>query len=1213
MRRLFLSALRKSATIALLMLTLLLLQSTLFAQQTGMITGTAFDATGAVVPGAKVTLMDQATKSTRQTTTNGEGFFTFAGVMPSTYTVRVEMKGFKTWSVTGLPMNPGDKRNISNIALTVGASGESITVEASVSQIQVVDSGEKSTTLSAEKIQKLGLQGRDVTEVIRTVPGFNYSTGSSTGSAIDSISNGQTYDPSVAGIGSAIGNGFNANGLGRGGIDLVADGAHVLDPGCNCNATQNVNGDMVAEVKVSTSNFGADNAKGPIVVNAVGKSGSSQYHGNLYLHARDGVLNSKNAFLQDFPKPQDRYLYPGAQIGGPVNIPGTKLKTKMFFWSGFEYYNQIYPDASGLLKAIVPTSDMRNGNFDPTTSANKPLCDALNYSHGGQGNWTGICQLPTGGINSFYRDANGVTQPILTAANILPGNAITNAGRAFMSMIPGPNRVPTLDDPYNYELQYINNRNGFSSHSRVDYNFSDNTKLYVSYNYQTDKTFTPTMLMWTPPESVVYPANMQQTPKSHTITGNFLHVFSPSLTNEFIGTLAYLGGPFSYGNEAAVSRSALGYPASWTGIYNNGTDLMPALSNSWWSHDTPMMYQADAHDFQSVSLIPTLADNVTKVWRTHTIKAGFYWESTGKKQSGINYTNGLYTFGQGPFCNNFVGSTVYNCINNDPNDANWKAKEIGTPNPYANLLEGVTGFYQESNINPVYDLAYKSFQFYATDSWKLTKRLTVDFGARFEHDGAWYDKNGTGLSVFTDQWYQEDMALPVAQRPAYPGARWNAIDSSIPITGRKVNAIFVSPRFGMAFDVFGTGKTIVRGGWGAYRYRDQYNDVAGALDPGLGVKTYTINGGYYLQDLSKLSANSAMLPTSISAINPYDHQQPLTNSYSFTFSQQMPASSVLEISYVGNQSKYQNTTGKLMNKNIIPLGAYFLPDPITHTNTDLGNPNENDFRPYQAYAAGAVNVYDHRNYSNYNGLQVEWKRDRGWLSYGVNYTWSKSMGIQGEADPLNLDANYGVTSLDRSHVIQANYSIDLGTHLHGTSGLFRGIVNGWTISGITNWQSGQNMQAAYNSNFSMSASVAGSINYGNAYILGTSDYNVQPVVTCDPTSNLASHQYINGNCFALPAVGTNGWMKFPYIHGPSFFNQDMTLHKTFKMTERQNLEFRMSAFNVFNHPVLGFDPNNTSTLDLAFKSLAGGLPSNYGVATYKNGRRVVELMIKYSF
>jgi hypothetical protein len=1232
MRTLFLSVYKKHLTIVALMLALLLLQGTLLAQQTGMISGTVFDSTGAVVAGAKITLVDQSSKATRQTTSNGEGYFAFSGVMPSTYTVKVETKGFKNWSLSQLPLSTGDKKNVSNIVLEVGTSTESISVEATVSQVQVVDSGEKSYTLNSKDIGKLALQGRDVTELIRTVPGFNYSTGLNGYGGQGSIANGQTYVASETGIGSAIGVGFNANGMSRGGIDLQSDGAHVIDPGCNCNATQTINGDMVDEVKVSTSNFSADNSKGPIVVAAVGKSGGAAYHGQAYMHARDGVLNSKEYYLGANPKPEDRYFYPGGQIGGPVRLPFTdfnKHNPKMFFWNGFEYYNQMIPSQTPL-EAWVPTDSMRTGDFRLTQPDNQVLCKALNdggYNLTNQWNsYYSACNgLPVGTDStkwngySFYRDPVTGAQTMVPAGNVLPQEAMDKAGLAIMSMIPHANRTPTVADPHNYYYEPVLAHNGIMEHSRVDYNFSDNTKLYVSYNYQRESSFTPVMLAWQPPESVFYPANMAQQPKSHTFAANLLHVFSPSLTNEVVFTYAYLNIPLVYTDLNAVSRTALKYPDYGT-YFGQKTDIMPSLNNSWWDHTYPMMFQSDANNYLSLKRLPTVADNITKIWRTHVIKAGFYFEMTGNKQYEPGYTNGRVIFGMGPFCSNLNG-----CDTND-----WKQtpdKLIGTPNQIANLLEGLSANYYEENKRSLEDMASRLVQFYVTDSWKFNRRLSFDIGARIEHNGAWVDNAGVGAAVFTDQWYKADMAL--ATPPNFPGMRWNAIDSSIPTSGRKVKPVFVSPRLGMNWDVFGSGKTILRGGWGAYRSNDAPNGAV--MAPGIGVNGVTLDQAFYLSDLKKISNASTTLLAGGSALSPYDDEQPLTYTYSFSVDQQMPGSSILELSYVGNQSKHQLTGGNSDNLNTIPLGAYFRPD--VHGNMlDTGAVNggwanvvASNYRPYQAYAGGALTVYTHRNYYNYNGLQASWRRQKGWLTYSLNYTWSKSLGIVGSADPINLDANYGVTPQDRSHVIQASYVVDLGSRLHFSNSVLRGVVNGWTLSGITAWQSGGNLEALYNKQLGYSGPI------GSSQFLGTPDYTLMPNVICDPTSNLAKGQYINGSCFAPPTLGQNGAFNMPYIHGPAFFNSDLTLYKTFKITERQNLELRVAAFNFLNRANTSFDPNNGQFFNLNLQSSTTSptgyapnqdilhqgdpklYPYGYGFATTKTGRRVVELTLKYSF
>jgi len=214
---------RYASAAALVVMTLLLLQSAVVAQQTGTITGTVFDTTGAVIPGAKVVLVNSATKDTRQTTSNGEGYFTFAGVVSGSYSVKVEMKGFRSWIVNGVNLSPNDRRNISGINLAVGTNADTVTVEAVASQVQVVDSGERSSVLTSKDIKNLALQGRDVTELLKTLPGFNNTTGGG------GLGNYGGYDPTITSIGSSVGNGYGNNGTpNRTGTALTSDGANVI-------------------------------------------------------------------------------------------------------------------------------------------------------------------------------------------------------------------------------------------------------------------------------------------------------------------------------------------------------------------------------------------------------------------------------------------------------------------------------------------------------------------------------------------------------------------------------------------------------------------------------------------------------------------------------------------------------------------------------------------------------------------------------------------------------------------------------------------------------------------------------------------------------------------------------------------------------------------------------------------------------------------------
>jgi hypothetical protein len=185
-----------------------------------------------------------------------------------------------------------------------------------------------------------------------------------------------------------------------------------------------------------------------------------------------------------------------------------------------------------------------------------------------------------------------------------------------------------------------------------------------------------------------------------------------------------------------------------------------------------------------------------------------------------------------------------------------------------------------------------------------------------------------------------------------------------------------------------------------------------------------------------------------------------------------------------------------------------------------------------------------------------------------------------------------------------------GNNLFGK--LVGGIANGWAISGITTWQSGPNL------NIGLSlTSTAGFTS--NRMWLGTPDIPIRPIAICDPTKGLRDRQFVNGACFAVPARGQAGQFQLPYIHGPAYFNNDMTVSKTFSVTERQKVQLKLTALNWLNHPLVSYLANGESNLTLQFTENPNApgqwtqTNQNFGMATVKYGRRVVALTLNYSF
>jgi hypothetical protein len=325
---------------------------------------------------------------------------------------------------------------------------------------------------------------------------------------------------------------------------------------------------------------------------------------------------------------------------------------------------------------------------------------------------------------------------------------------------------------------------------------------------------------------------------------------------------------------------------------------------------------------------------------------------------------------------------------------------------------------------------------------------------------------------------------------------------------------------------------------------------------------------------------------------------------------------------VGNKNKYQlNPSGVGTNVNALPYGTLF------NVGVDPGTVGsaEYTYSKYPTYQA--INVANHNLYSNYNSMQVSWVRQKGNYDISFNYTWSKALGIVGQ-DQLNLNNDYGPEPFDRRHIINAAYSVQLPSPIHNNA-IAKGFVNGWQISGITSLQSGVNLTAATigadsGSMFNVTNNISG-LTVNNAYkstninsqsINGTDAIPLEPIITCNPTANLAPHQYVNGNCFKLPTVpGTNGPIVGPEIFGPWFFNSDLSMFKNFQMAETRRLQFRFEAYNFLNHPIWSFAQNGlgSSALNLNFAGSTSNTNAAFGYTPVKLGQRVVEMEVKFFF
>jgi hypothetical protein len=373
------------------------------------------------------------------------------------YTLTISADGFRTWEERGIAMTQGNNIGIPNIGLQVGSAKQEIDVVASGEVIVPTDTGAVTNTLNEHMITELAIQGRDAAELIKIMPGMG-NAGGLNQSMFSSLVTQSNTGP----IGT-----FSAQGTQPyGAMTMTLDGANLLDPGNMGTQTSNINQNQVAEVSLLTNAYGAEFAKGPVTFQAIGKSGSSSFHGQAYFYARNGVFNSVDSYLKanGIAKPADSYYYPGGDFGGPVIIPGTNFNRnhdKLFFYAAYEYMNQ-NPEGS-LLQRFVPTQEMLAGNFSPAYLASL----GSNVKGGPFGN--------------NVQPLNATTYP----GGIIPATMLNADSLALYKTFPQPNTNPQ-SNPIGANFQDLVSLpvNRWELRLRGDYNISDKTKVFFSWTRQ---------------------------------------------------------------------------------------------------------------------------------------------------------------------------------------------------------------------------------------------------------------------------------------------------------------------------------------------------------------------------------------------------------------------------------------------------------------------------------------------------------------------------------------------------------------------------------------------------------------------------------------------------------------------------------------------------------------------------------------------------------
>jgi hypothetical protein len=1096
--------------------------------------GRVVDAQGAAVPNATVTANEPAKLVNISTKTNDQGEFSLAGLQPGNYTVVVEAPGFKKLSKTNIPLDAQDKLALGNFALEVGAVTESVEVSATQTLLQT-ESVERSEAIVGKQIDNIEVNGRNPLDMAKLIPGIV-----------------STANVSVGGSGGLSGVYVNGN---RGTMNqLTINGIGDIDTGADGSQNVTVSTDSIAEFKVLTGQYQAEygrNAGGQIAM--VTKSGTDAFHGSGYFYHRNESLNA-DTFINNargLQRTLYRYNDPGYTIGGPVLIPKIVPKNKLFFFWSEEWQLQLAPNAAKNVE--VPTALERMGNFSQSVDNN--------------------------GNKLTIRDPN-TQQPVL--GNIIPASQIYAPGQALANLLPLPNTVGT---GYNYTSQVSEQVPRREDLLRMDYNVTQNLRVFGHYINNTQPVVN-VYGAFVLGENVPLDKINVPTP-GYSFAGGATYVINPTMTDEFnMGMTKNTINIFETGNTLTAAGSGVNLPVLYPNAVQDG--YIPQI-NVGGSHlaNSPSFGTADA-PFVNYNTTIDISNNLTKVWGKHTIKAGVYLQRSRKNQTSFNDNNGSYNWGD--------------------NTAN----PLDTGYGYSNMLYGVYQTFDQSSgyINGFY--RYWNIEQFVQDTWKVTPRVTFDYGLR----GSWYQPQydaSLQASTFVLANYnpaQAPMLFQPAinpannQRSAYnplSGAYYNAADIGleIPGTGNPYDGICQAskggcnkylmkdrgeqwgPRAGMAWDIFGDSRMVLRTGGGIYYDRYQGNRIFNNVNN----PPESVQPTLYYGFASQISPTSAFLgPPNVIAMDPTG-KVPTTYNYQFSIQTRLPWAMVLDTAYVGTEGRHLQDN---RNLNGIPYGTTFLPknqDPTLVAANPTALPGNNALKqaflePLQGY--GSVTVYEGAATSNYNGLQIALnRRAANGLFVGATYTWSKVMTTASSdtssvrIDQYTKEADYGPASFDVAQNFNLNYVYTI-PGLKNANYFTKLATDGWQLSGVTNFRTGMPFTPGF------SVSGAGSVNETGS---NTEGARIGVVAGCNPyTGSQDPFNRLNAACFFAPPIGSTGldsgvdWLRYPGL-----INFDMSMQKVISIKERAHILLRVDAFNVFNHA--NFTGMNTT---LNFKSYPTG-------------------------
>jgi hypothetical protein len=1174
----------------LLLLCFIALMSTspLHGQAAGSFSGNVLDKSGSSVPGASVTVVSQATGLTRASKTDTAGHYLIPLLPVGNYTVRVDATGFQSAASKDLALQVQEARELdfslfpATVNTTVVVSGDAVAVETGNPSLGQV--------ITAQQVSQLPLNGRDFVQLATLTAGATAETNPNSFFTSGS-------DSEVAARGSFS---LSVGGSRPNSTDWLLDGVD------NNELTSGGIGifssiDDIQEFKVLTYTYSAEfgTRAGPTVLVST-KSGTNDLHGSLFEFLRNTDLDARNYYSQT-PTKFNLNQFGGA-IGGPI------VKDKTFFFVDGEQKDQ----RQGITFAgLVPSLAMRNGDFsnDPFGNSANVIISQNGKSETVPGitnpNMAGASTDPTVTPNVYFQctpagvpipaNANGGQAPGIPCGKI-PSNLFNSIGQAMINLYPAPN-ANNPGGNVNFVNSPVRSLNETKFDARVDQTFSSKDTAFARFSYDQATSYVPGGGgIGSFAEASAFGSNQRIANHARNIALSETHVFSPRMLNQAsfgynrifdyilsqgTGTCASakLGIP---GANLGCSTGAA--PACAAGAYSCGLVSTEFTNGGYWS-----LGDRGYSPFQGGTDIFFYKDTLDIILRKHELRMGLDYRANQMNVGSEAFADGFWLVG---VIGNLTSATA-------PASACTASTTINCTvpgNSEADFLLGRTGgaIHDQTYDGAVTGRRWKMYRPFIADDWRITPSLTINLSLAYALTTPITEEHGKMADY-----------IPSATGGSLLIANQNGVGAS---AGINMDWTTLEPRVGAAWKVFGSDKTVLRGGYSLYHDSAWSQGAQGLWQnpPFLG-ESDNFSG-------PSLSAGFALLPTPSTLANyqgsftyePTNLKLGRVQQYNANVERQLFGSLVLTAGYAGSRGSHLLILGNDLNT----AGPSGCADPGSNHIGCVGN------APYTPnfVTGNAVLEIGDLGTTSYNSLQIkaETKTPKHGLYALVAYTYSKtyddglSDGLGSELSapyfPLpnwqQLDRSLSQINLDNSFTASVIYDLPFGRGKQfgaDWNPVTNSLAGGWQVTLIERASSGFPVPLIDSNNQSgVSFNQGGNSNNWNRpnQVAGCSVY----------AANHGAHQWINPACFTAPAPGQLGDAQRVPVVGPDFVNSDFSLIKQFALPRRDmGLNFRAEFFNLFNHPQYGMPINDINE-------------SGFGaVNSTVNNPRLVQLALKLTF